>query len=356
MRFGTYLNLLEGGNVDIDGNAAQSIDLSQHDRDKITQEILRSLREINRVFETFSGKKLWSEGLIRSRKFMSGSTLHLFNKEIPSDVFYQHKKKVGDIDVMVDEKLKDSLSDFLDHFKHKDIGSLMLFGYKSSAGTLISLWYLRGFGVNIQIDFELVDFDEEGNPTEWSRFARSSDWNDMTQGIKGAMHKLLMRSLMAKDRVDMLVKLKTKMRPETSSPYALSPAGLRQRYSDTGEVQDGKPVYAETKSSDYVRQIDKVFQHVFGHAPDEDDLRRFWNFGGMLDLIKENMSADHQKKIVWEFLNLLYGDDAQGLYKGDPARDKEEKQKAEDVIRSKGIPFDEKELKKLKKEYYARYK
>ena len=346
--------MLEGGNAEIEGHSSDSINLITHNRDHITKDIFASLKDISSEFKNFFGVPLWSKDLLDSRKFMSGSTIHFFNKDIPSKEFVGKKNRVGDIDVMVDENFKAHLIDFLNKSKNKTMGEMTLLAHKASAGTQISIWHLPKYNINVQVDFELVDYDNS-EPTEWSKFSRSSDWGDMSSGIKGAMHKLLMRALMSKDRVDMVIRMKTKDKEETSTEYALSPSGLRQRYLHTGETKNGKGVYTETKG-EFNKNLSEIIKHVFGVEPKEEDIRKFWNFGGMIELIKKHFNPEDQNKTVNGFLRLLFGSDAQGLYRGDPHRDMEEKMTAVDYMDSKGLKIDRELLSSLQKEFYSKYK
>lgn len=351
--FKKYL-LLEGGNAEIEGHSSDSINLVTHDRDEITKDIFTSLKGISSEFKNFFGVPLWSNELLNSKKFMSGSSLHFFDKTIPSKDFVSKKNRVGDIDVMIDEKFKNHLIDFLNKMKGTSIKEMTLLAHKGSAGTQISIWHLPKYNINVQVDFELVDY-ENTEPTEWSKFSRSSDWEDISKGIKGAMHKLLMRSLMSKDRVDMVIRMKTKDKNETSTEYALSPSGLRKRYQHTGEVKDGKGVYTEMKG-DYNKNISEIFKHVFGSEPSQADIAKFWHFGGMIKLIKEHFTPDEQMKTFNGFIRLLFGSDAQGLYKGDPHRDLEEKMNAINYMIDQGVKVDKDLLTALQKDFYQGYK
>jgi len=351
--FKKYL-ILEGGNAQIEGHSSDSINLARHDRKKITKAIFNSLKKISEEFESFFGMPLWSKDLIISKKFMSGSTVHFFDTNISDQEFLRKKSRVGDIDVMVDEKIKEHLINFLDKMKGHEIGELTLLAHKGSAGTQISIWRLPKFGINVQIDFEMADF-ENTEPTEWSRFSRSSHWGDLGEGVKGAMHKLFMRSLMSKDRVDMIVQMKTKRKEEISSEWALSPTGLRRRYEPTGEREGERGVYKEVKG-DYIRDLKKIFVRVFGAEPRPSEIDEMWTFGGMIDLVKRHFSKEDQQKTANGFLRLLFGPGEQGLYRGDPHRDLEEKMNAVNYMDKKGLKIDRDVLAAMQKEYYANYK
>jgi hypothetical protein len=344
--------IIEGGNAEIEGHASSGIDLKRLKRATVVADLELSLKAMNEAFAEMFGHELWSDELLKSHRLMSGSTLHLFNRGIPDAEFVSKKPSVGDIDLMVDERMKGEIVQFLNLMKGHTLGKLRLLAHKPSAGTQITLWELGD--IVVQLDFEFVDF-ENGEPTEWSRFSRSSDWADISIGVKGAMHKLLMRSLMSKDKVAMLVKLKTKYKEELSSEWALSPTGMRRRYEPTEEMIGGRRVYKRLEG-DYVRDLNSIFKQVFGTEPTPDELRELWTFGGMCSLVARHFTPAERRKTVRAFLDLLFGDGAQGLYRGNPARDRSEKLAAIAQMRARGLPVERGELDRLMKEYYKNYR
>ena len=71
--------LKEGGNLEIDGVQAQQIDLLVHNRAYITPILSTLLNSINAGFQQNVGGPLWSANVLKSRKYLSGSSLHFFN-------------------------------------------------------------------------------------------------------------------------------------------------------------------------------------------------------------------------------------------------------------------------------------
>ena len=347
--------LIEGGNVVIKGQAAQALDLSKIDRDATVKSILSGIEEINKAFKSEYGLYIWSPSVLKSGKIFSGSAKHFFDLSIPTETFSKHKKSVGDIDLMVDETLKDKVRDFLNNIPTTDFGSLKFIGHKLAADQNITLFNLPDLRINIQLDFEFVPFS--GNePSEWSRFSHSSSWDDMKLGLKGAMHKLLMTSLMGHKRADSILQMKTKQKEITASLHALSVKGLRKKFEKIG-TQDGKPLIRETNSKDFITNFYEIFKEVFNIEPTEEDVKLFWSFDGILELMKKHMSEKQIKIVLEAFIERIFGEGAQGMYRGEPARDLEEKMIAVDYAQEKlGIKYPPVKLKKLQKEFYENYK
>lgn len=359
--------LLEGGNVTIDDQEAERIDLKKHDRTKITKQIGAALEAINVGFKKETGKPIWSDALMKSRKFLSGSAFHFFNDQIDDKSFVKYKSSVGDIDTQVDKNMDAELKAFLTKNKGKKFGPVTLIGFKTSAGQHITLWNLKDPGINIQIDLEMVDFDENGQPTEWSNFSHSSAWEDMTKGIKGVAQKMLLRALMAPKLRDVLIVPKTARGTEKetkSATHAFSVThGIRQKLDpvlDTSgkHVQkNGKLVYRElsTAESKGETNLTKMYTYFFNKAPSAADLKKFGSFVGLISLIKSHLQKKDWEKICDGFVNTLWGSTAQGLYRGDPQKDNEEKtMMVQELCQSLGV--DPKKYDAIKSTYYKSYK
>lgn len=358
--------LLEGGNVVIDGNEAERIDLTKHQRQQVVKKIDSALAAINAAFKKQHGKPIWNDALFASKQFLSGSAFHFFSDAIDDDTFKRFKSSVGDIDTQVDKDLDDELKTFLTKNKGETFGPATLIGFKSSAGQHISLWRLNDPKINVQIDLEMVDFDEAGMPTEWSQFSHSSAWEDMTKGVKGVAHKYLLRALDAPKLKDVIIQPKTARGTEKvvkSSPTAFSVThGLRKKLKPVLDAngkhlhKDGKPVYQElsTAESTGTTSLHEIFAGYFGHQPSRSELKLMTSFTGLIELIKANFSAADQQKITDGFAHTLWSKSAQGLYRGDPEKDRAEKEAMMSILlKSLGTKD---HYSAQKSEFYANYK
>jgi hypothetical protein len=334
--FKQYL-LLEGGNVQIDGTEAERIDLTKHERKVVVAKVDAGLAAINKAFQKQMGKPIWNAELFASKAFLSGSAFHFFNGKIDDKTFTKVKSSVGDIDTQVDKELDAQLKEFLTQNKGKTFGPFTLVGFKTSAGQHISLWHLDEPSINIQVDLEMVDFNEKGHPTEWSNFSHSSAWEDMTKGVKGVAHKYLLRALEAPSVKDVVIKAKTARGTDKvvkSSTHAFSVThGRRQKLKpvmdENGKqvMVDKMPAYHEmsTSESKGTTSLVEIFTAYFGHAPTAAEVKKMGSFTGLIDLIKANLDKIDWQKITDGFGNTLWGGGAQGLYRGDPDKDREEK-------------------------------
>ena len=116
--------VMEGGNLsagsdkgwhgDPGAGAAQQINLQVTNRSVIVPILNDLLANINSAYQAQYQQPLWDPKLLKSQKFLSGSSLHFFNvKGIPDKVFVEKKPKVGDIDTMVDKEKETDLENFL---------------------------------------------------------------------------------------------------------------------------------------------------------------------------------------------------------------------------------------------------
>lgn len=364
--FELFHNILsEGGNVEIGGVGAERIDLKKISRSEITSKIDLALKAINSEFKNQTGRFLWSEELISNREFLSGSAFHFLNPSISDIKFVKHKPSVGDIDTMVDRELKPKLVNFLDSSVNKKFGPAKLIGYKPNPGgdTLISLWEFDNPPIRIQIDLELVDYSDE-KPSEWSKFSHSSDWADLSSGIKGVFHKYLLRAVTHKDSRERYIQMKTKLKKIDSADLAFAvTGGVRQKYEPviddtTGKIQtkDGIPIYREipAKDSTYVTNIPEMFELLIGRSPAKGEEKKLGSFIGTLQLIKKYFSEPIRSKIAQAFVLLLFGPAAQELYRGDPSSDRKEKEIAlEKMLDILKIDLD---VSEMKDEFYKNYK
>lgn len=358
--------IIEGGNVVIGTEEAERIDLNKYDRDWITPKIDKTLRAISKQFERVSGQPLWSEELLDSKEFLSGSAFHFFNKAIATPEFIKHKSTVGDIDTQIDANLKDDVERFLNTIKGKKLGDATFIGFKKSVGQLITLWKFADPGINIQIDLEFVDF-KEGKPTEWSQFSHSSTWEDMQAGVKGAFAKFLMRALTTRSLKEIvLLKGKTEKPVKMmSTDMAFSVAnGLRVKIEPVmdGKKQremDGLPVYKEipVAASTYINDMATIFRLQFGKEPTPSELKDLNSFVGGASLVKKYFDKKGQAVLLEGFVMSIFGKSAQPMYRGNPELDKKEKMVALEKLESiLGIKYNRSSLKKMQNDFYRNYK
>lgn len=383
--------VLEGGNLaagqpgwkgDPEAGQAQSIDLKVTNRNIIVPILNDLLNAINKEYKADFQTTLWDPKLLKSQKFLSGSSLHFFNvKGIPDETFIQKKPKVGDIDTMVNKEKESDLDSFLTAKLNQQIGPGKLLGYQRGNEQYSSLWQLDDPPIKIQIDLEFVKFDQE-EPTAWARFSHSSDWNDIEAGVKGVFHKYLIQSFAILTKRQFILRKEEgrgKNRQWVDKPaedamlsFAVSSkegGGLRAKYTpvinpstNEPEMKDGLPVMLALPTAGYEQDINKIFLSLFGVKLSEKSAEKladkFWSFTGLLDVMNRLLEQEEKDRVLGSFLNKLYGPGAQGLYKNDPKRDSEEKNAALDLLLSKtgAQPPEGMNIDQMRNDYISKYK
>jgi len=384
--------LLEGGNLsagsdkgwhgDPGAGAAQQINLQVTNRSVIVPILNDLLAGINSAYQAQYQQPLWNPKLLKSQKFLSGSSLHFFNvKGIPDKVFVEKKPKVGDIDTMVDKEKETDLENFLKANINQTMGPGKLLGFQRGNEQFSSLWELQDPPIKIQIDLEYVKFDQE-EPTPWSRFSHSSDWNDLQAGVKGVFHKFLIQSFAVLSKREFILRKIGKRgktptsvdEPRSDAMFSFAVAskeggGLRAKYTpvinpttNEPEMKDGLPVMIALPTTGYEQEIGKMFQSLFGvrlsPKAAEKLAEQFWSFTGLLEVMNKLLEPEEKSRVLGSFLNKTFGPGAQGLYKNDPERDSAEKMAAIELMMktTSARPPEGMDLEQMRQDYVSSYK
>jgi len=351
-----------GGNIAFGSHKADRIDLRQVPRKEIVATITTSLLLVNAAFKREYKIDLWYQEI---NHYLSGSSDALFDKKIKDTDFVGVKPTVGDIDVQVNEALYKELTMFLLKYRSVKLGDLTLIDIKHSTDQIITLWRSTKFQINIQIDFELVRF-KGSKPNEWSRFSRSSHWDDMTKGIKGVAHKYIMRAAVGANRNEVVIRAKTKRSKDKitiDSEKAFSLKGIRDKLSAARDehgnhiFQNGLPVYdvIDTKEAAYVQDIDIIFSTMFGRDMTPADKAAMQSFSGIVGLMKKYLKKVDIEKIVDRFADLLWGPQGQMLYARNAKQDFDEKELMFNLI-AQELKINPDKYKEMKRAYYTKYK
>lgn len=337
------LTIFEGGNVQIGPHSAERIDLIRIPRAKAAEVVNTALTAINQAYASaHNGIPLWSTDLLKSKNFLSGSSFHFLNPEISDADFVKFKPSVGDVDTQVDISKKDEIEAWLQSIQDKTIGPAKFIGYKPSGEQFITLWEFSDPAIKVQIDLELVEY-ADGEPTEWSRFSHSSDWDDLQSGVKGVFHKYLMRALTTNSLMTKVVKTEYKTKPpkyetvtDTNLAFSVT-GGLREKYKDTGEKLDGLPVFTKVPpaKSEYVNDIGGMFSMLFNRKATDKDKSNLGSFVGCLELINKYLKQSSKETVMNGFIRTLFDPSAQALYRGEPEKDKQEKLVAMNLLISR---------------------
>jgi hypothetical protein len=358
---------------------AQTIDLKVHNRGFIVPVLNNLLLAINNSFRISQGIELWSPNNLKSRKFLSGSSLHFFNTDISDEEFTRLKPKVGDIDTQINKDAEPQIAAWLNDSVGKVIGNGKLIGFSKGNEQFSSMWELTDPPIKVQIDLEFVDYTEKGEPTDWAGFSHSSSWEDLNQGIKGVFHKFIIQSLAKLTVQDFLLRKlvgRGKARTEQDVPttdsmlsFAVSSkegGGLRPKYEPAVDakgrpvVVDGMPVMKALPAAGYVKDIASIFQSIFDKRINKATLKKVlpktWSFVGILDIMNLVLNQDEKQQVLNAFIEKLFAPGAQGLYKGDPQRDLSEKNAALNyALKVLKIKAPE-NLEQMRQDYVANYK
>jgi hypothetical protein len=353
----------EGGNLQIGDVAANRIDSSK--RAQIVPVIDSALTAINTSFKKVNNNiPLWMPSLLSSKKFLAGSSFHFFNRlEISDADFAKVKRTVGDIDTQVDQNMADQVRNWLGSLSPgTQIGPAQFAGMDAKdPAQVLTLWKFPDIVVTdqngnetpitIQIDMEMKPFNS-GAPTPWAQFSASSEWNDLSQGIKGVFHKWIIRSLSSLTQETFLLRKigvrKTTEKPTTDNMISFAVkskegGGLRAKYQPaidpaTGqqEIKDNLPVYTELPTSGYKQDISDIFTTIFGDRLPPAQVKslesKFWSFIGIVELMKDYLDPSEQQQVANEFLEIVFGKGAQRLYKDSLKQDLAEKNAAVDKM------------------------
>ena len=371
--------IAEGGNLSLPGgHEAQQIDLKVHNRAYIVPILNNLINSVNDSYLQQYQTPLWDPKLIKQRAFLSGSSLHFFNTDIPDEEFIAKKPKVGDIDTQVNKEFEGNLEQFLTANQGKVFGPAKLLGFQRGNEQFSSLWEFTDPPIKVQIDLEFVKYDEKG-PTAWSQFSHSSSWDDLQAGIKGVFHKFLIQSFTSLTNQDFLLRKmvgRGKAKEQQDIPttdnmfsFAVSSSeggGLRAKYApvldEKGQplVINNLPVMQALPPAGYEQDLSKIFGTIFGSRVNSAQLKKIlpktWSFVGLLELMNLILDPQEKEQVVDSFINKLFAPGAQGLYKNDPKRDVTEKNAALNTMLQVLKSTAPGNLEQMRQDYTANYK
>lgn len=313
-----------GGNYtsELTGIQAETIDLTRVSRSVVASAILTAIRDINDQLD------LWTCESVDALQIISGSSKWLFDSTaIDTESLIKIKPKFGDIDLQCNKYDEAKLRQFLE--SKPIVAGCTLIDYKKSGNQFITLWEFSSVDLNIQIDFELVDFNETTRlPTEWSKFAHSSSMEDLKCGVKGVFHKYLIRAITTKylrEGIEVSQSGKAKLPANVYPTVAFSvDHGIRHKYDQ--QLINGVLYLHKPKAPTYSKQLSDLFKILFDACPTEYDLNNLSSFVGLIKLINKYVKTNSEKALIIDgFKRLLYGHGAQSLYKDDKSRDLVEK-------------------------------
>ena len=359
MKFKEYLTIVEGGNTtvqDRQGNeiTAQSIPLKDIGRKTFIKRFNDLLIQVNKLFKKDHGHPLWvSDKLITSAIIYNGSTSFIMDTKYDDVSIVSAKPHAGDLDVVIKREDGPLLYDTLEKYEHKEIvpkATYMGTNAKSKTkigNTLICVFLLEfetskgTIKVPAQVDFELSEFSQD-MPTDWTRFAHSSSFEDAQAGFKGVAHKFILRALIgAKSQRDDIVIAtpastpeKIRLEKKQDDLVRLLAFGVDSGVGESFEQMldskrnpikiDGKFVYRRKKRSEktYNKSLDDLFKIAFGKY-NKRDAEKLWSFTGVISLGKKYLTKKEMQETANRFFEIFFGigGQSQAIDPTDPQKD-----------------------------------
>lgn len=305
------MNLFEGGNAKTKSGEIASkvniIDFTNAQYESFKKDIIKLVLDFNKKFtETYDEPLFKNTDLITGAKIFSGSGYTFFKKS--KEEYTAVKPKLGDIDVQVDKAKKEQVKEFLENNIGTDFNGFTLLG------TQIGMDFFNVFkapkkynpvATNIQIDFEFVGYDENGDIDELDVYIRNSDWDDLKEGIKGLAKQRLLPSIykaiyavpgvLFQNKKD----IPTKSQKSDEISYKIfGPLGSRVKYNQVKDENgnpvsyEGKPAFREipTNQSTFNRDLNVAFEEMFGKKPTPAEKQKMYSFVGVLSLMKKYLN------------------------------------------------------------------
>jgi hypothetical protein len=315
--------LFEGGNAYTkNGDSAEKIEIAKMSKgqyDSYKKDIVKLIKAIASEFKKQTGKSLFpNDSVIDSFSIFSGSGNSFFKQSYED--YTRVKSKLGDIDVQIDQTKKDDVVKFLANNEGKLFNGFKYLGSMRSADLYNvfkapAKYYPQA--KNIQIDFEFIEYDENGNPNEFDMFTKNSEWEDISAGIKGLAKQgiipCIYKVVYHRDGVLFTSKGNKPAKNQGTGNFPVRSYGFkgsREKFvavlDDTGKQveYEGKPAFREVPVKDSVtnRNLDSIFEEIFKHKPSAEEKKMFYSYQGCLQLIKKNFNKKEVQKIYDEYL------------------------------------------------------
>lgn len=368
--------IIEGGNIHLKtGEAAEKIRIANMDEEKFDnfrKDILQAFHAMNKDFEKFSGEPLWrnEKATFKRGKVFSGSTRLFFS--IDYEEFVKYKKVVGDQDIKVPKELFEDIGNWLDESRGKMFGVFEFVGYVRSGTEINTLLKspkeYSDYSKYIQVDLEPAEFEGTDVSDRYQLLTYSS-WEDMQNGVKGAIRDIIWRRLTNMGEVKKFVLVNKKGKPvdvlnQSLYIYSRKAVGIVQKFVPYLD-EDGKqvyinnlPAYTKVPNTEYVsatNDLDDMFKFVFGHKPVGKEKTAIYSYIRTLKTVKEEWS---EEKINELFERFVLGD----LYKVPLLSRKEEDIPVKDAAYKKWLEIfpefkkRDAEVQKAREEYMKLFK
>jgi hypothetical protein len=353
LKFKSFIT--EGGNLKVGDVSAEPMMLgTQHERSQRQGDIHDFLHSLNNAHIAETGHHLFGPKgeAINDRSAFAGSSKAFMDPSISDEEHNTHKKKVGDVDIMVPQQHSDSLANLLK--PNQQFGNYTIVGTKKTGSQNLVLARHKDGQVQ-QFDMEPSQY--EGNkPSEWNQFSHSSDWGDVKNGVKGAMHKLLLSAMTsANGRVGITRTKKGDTEGFMPSHRFSVDRGMREGYTQIG-AENGKPIHRELKpeESQYTTDVPTIYSQMFNRTPSRQDVHEFGSYMGLTKHMKQYLSPEQRSRVIDKFVGNLH----RQMIGSGQQEDIAVKNRALDHLRTNFpehfTPEKEKEISGIQKDFYSK--
>ena len=323
-----------GGNTIVNNIKPNKIDLLDYGIDDLIMDVQEFLYNLNYIFNKKYNEPLFNNELIIENKIYNGSSSIILNPSYRFEIL-RYRKYMGDLDVVIDKTKGEKLLEILKYsYKIGRFEQLGLLNRNKIGQTIISIFKFKNY--NLQVDFEMVEYQKNGYPTEFALFSRSSSFKDIKKGIKGVFSKFLLRSIAGtKDVITDFVLLT----PKTNKPVKKQPKELRpykfsvqKGLTDNAYINIEKNFYKENKNRNYYTDLRKISEILFGDSIYKENL---YSFIDLINLCNKTFDKERNIRIYNRFKDIIF-EEYQQI----------EKDKAKDLkIKNKALKYLENNLK-----------
>ncbi len=317
----------EGGNAKAKNGATASkislADFTPEQYGAFKHGLLNLVYDLNKAFTKFAKEPLFpSEDAISSLKIFSGSGFEFFNRN--REEYVKVKPKMGDVDVQIDENKREKVRAFLQANEGKKFAGFTYLGTQFG-GDFYNIFeapkQFQPAAQNIQMDFEFIEYDENGMPNEFDVFSKNSDWEDLSQGIKGLAKNNLLPVIYKVVYATPGVVFQNKkdepskaFKDDTVPTKSYGNKGSRQKYQPVKDAEgnqvmyDGKPAFREyaVKDTPLNRDLNAIFTEMFGVKPTPKTLKMMYSYNGVLHLMNKFLTKQQIQKIYQLYSKDLY--------------------------------------------------
>lgn len=310
--------LTEGGNVEVNGHAAEKINISALDDDEYEQykaDLIKMLEEFNAAVEKETGARLYkNDATLKAGKYFSGSSEQFF--KYGKEDFVKYKKSLGDIDTQLDKASAGPLKSALKGFEGKKFNGFTYVGTKFGAdfnNLFVQPAKYKKVADCIQVDFEFVAMGDDGEVSKFDRFNKNSSYTDLKSGIKGKFKVEFISAMFdAKFKRPGVVfqnkknELSKAYKKDYVNDWTFGNKGVRQKFSkvldDEGNqvTHEGIPAFRikDMVEEDNITDLSKIYEMLFDSKATPKGIEKFDSYLGCLELCNKTWKDKAQRQTL----------------------------------------------------------